>query len=67
MSRIHSEDDKTIKDLLESNSLIFRIPINQRKFSWGNEQLEMFFEDLKGIIGGDNRHYLGVLSLIVKE
>lgn len=67
MSKIHAEDDKTIKDLLESNSLIFRIPINQRKFSWGNEQLEMFLEDLKSITSGENRHYLGVLSLISKE
>ncbi len=67
MSKIHAEDDKTIKDLLESNSLIFKIPINQRKFSWGNEQLEMFWDDLKSIIENDGRHYLGVLSLIIKE
>lgn len=67
MSKIHAEDDKTIKDLLESNSLIFKIPINQRKFSWGNEQLEMFLDDVKSVINGENRHYLGVLSLIIKE
>ncbi|EPY2309460.1 DUF262 domain-containing protein [Clostridium sporogenes] len=67
MSKIHAEDDKTIKDLLESNSLVFKIPINQRKFSWENEQLEMFWEDLKYIIEHEGRHYLGVLSLIIKE
>ncbi len=67
MSKIHAEDDKTIKDLLESNSLVFKIPINQRKFSWENEQLEMFWEDFKNIIENQGRHYLGVLSLITKE
>lgn len=67
MSKIHAEDDKTIKDLLESNSLVFRIPINQRKFSWESEQLEMFWEDFKSIIEDEGRHYLGVLSLIIKE
>lgn len=67
MSKIHAEDDKTIKDLLESNSLIFKIPINQRKFSWSNEQLEVFWEDIKAISEDEGRHYLGVLSLIIKN
>lgn len=67
MSKIHAEDDKTIKDLLESNSLIFKIPINQRKYSWENDQLEMFWQDLNSVILNKRRHYLGVLSLIIKE
>lgn len=67
MSKIHAEDDKTIKDLLESNSLIFKIPINQRKYSWQSDQLEMFWQDLMSIITNKKRHYIGVLSLIIKE
>ncbi|MBE6055185.1 MAG: DUF262 domain-containing protein [Clostridium sartagoforme] len=67
MSKIHAEDDKTIKDLLESNSLIFKIPINQRKYSWENDQLEMFWQDLNSVIINKKRHYLGVLSLIIKD
>lgn len=67
MSRIHAEDDKTIKDLLESSALIFRIPINQRKFSWEEEQLIMFLNDLKSIIKNKSRHYLGAFSFIIKD
>lgn len=67
MGKIHAEDDKTIKDLLESNSLVFKIPMNQRKFSWEKEQLEAFWNDIKSIIEEGGRHYLGVISLIIKE
>lgn len=67
MSKIHAEDNKTIKDLLESDTLVFKIPINQRKYSWGIDQLDAFWSDFELVLEKNNTHYLGVISLIVKN
>lgn len=61
-------DDLTMNSLLISDLVILEIPVNQRKYSWENDQVEKFWDDIiktKGV--DDARHYLGVISLIKKE
>lgn len=61
-------DDLTINKLLLDKEVIFQIPINQRKYSWKNDQVEQYWEDIIKTIDDDSaRHYLGVISLINKE
>ncbi|AZR72159.1 hypothetical protein BBF96_01365 [Anoxybacter fermentans] len=47
MSRFVTESNKTIKEYLESNSVVFKIPLNQRKYSWKKEQVEQYWYDIK--------------------
>lgn len=64
MGRIKTED-RTIESLLHDNSMIFEIPVNQRKYSWGKDQIQQYWDDISSIIGSDGmKHYLGVLTLI---
>ncbi|MCD2501107.1 DUF262 domain-containing HNH endonuclease family protein [Clostridium sp. NSJ-145] len=67
MGKIKAQDDNTLRDLLQNKNFIFRIPINQRKYSWQEEQLEAFWEDFVKLVGKNSSHYLGVVSLITKE
>ncbi|GKU30438.1 DUF262 domain-containing protein [Clostridium folliculivorans] len=64
MGRIKTED-RTIESLLHENSMIFEIPVNQRKYSWGKDQIQQYWDDISSIIGSDGvKHYLGVITLI---
>lgn len=69
-SRFKTQDENTMKDILESSSMIFKIPVNQRQYSWEREQIEQYWEDILKIIEDsncshqNNTHYLGVISLI---
>ena len=61
-------DDLTLNKLLLDKEVIFKIPINQRKYSWKKEQVEQYWEDIIKTIDDDSaRHYLGVISLINNE
>ena len=51
---------KSLNDLLKNS--IFRIPNYQRGYSWGEEQLNDFWEDLINL-PDNNEHYTGMLSL----
>ena len=46
------------------NCSLFRIPDYQRGYSWRNEQLEDFWDDLLSLLPGQD-HYTGMLSLRV--
>lgn len=41
---------------------LFRIPDYQRGYSWGEQQLEEFWDDLMSLRSGQ-RHYTGMISL----
>lgn len=65
MGKIKAQDNFTIKDILQSNSMIFKIPYNQRRYSWEASQIEKFWEDFNEVIEKKREsHYMGVLSLI---
>lgn len=65
MKKLSADSEHTIKSLLDSNSIIFSIPLNQRNYSWKKSNLEELWEDLIKLIGQqDGYHYLGVISLI---
>lgn len=67
MSRIKT-DDKTIRSFFCDTSMIFDIPVNQRKYSWNLEQVHQYWEDLSKVVGKEGKkHYLGVITLIEKE
>ena len=51
---------KSLNDLFKNS--IFRIPNYQRGYSWGEEQLNDFWEDLINL-PDNNEHYTGMLSL----
>jgi uncharacterized protein with ParB-like and HNH nuclease domain len=44
------------------NERLFRVPDYQRGYSWGEDQLEAFWHDIKNLPSGRN-HYTGLLSL----
>ena len=48
------------------NRNIFRIPDYQRGYSWGESQLQDLWRDIK-ILGTDQHHYAGVLSVVPKK
>jgi uncharacterized protein with ParB-like and HNH nuclease domain len=55
--------DNKLQSLTEMfNNKFFRIPDFQRGYSWGNEQLEDFWEDLINL-KEDNIHYTGLLTV----
>ncbi len=61
-------DDKTFKSMFTDDSVVFEIPVNQRKYSWNKEQLEEFWEDISKTFGvKSSKHYLGVISLVDKD
>ena len=55
MNQIYS-----LEDLFDKR--IFRIPDYQRGYSWGNQQLVEFWEDLSNL-SRDRFHYTGMISL----
>lgn len=61
-------NDLTMSSLIISDEIIIEVPVNQRKYSWGLDQVEQYWEDIKKTKDKeDGRHYLGVISLITKE
>ncbi|STB00053.1 DUF262 domain-containing protein [Clostridium baratii] len=63
--RLHIDNTSTsLGDILKKEKNEFYIPINQRKYSWEEDQLIDYFNDLKKVIKTNNNHYMGVLTLI---
>lgn len=60
--------DLTMSSLIISDEIIIEVPVNQRKYSWGNDQVETYWDDIMTTRDTQEvRHYLGVISLITKE
>ena len=55
-------DDKLVSLEKLFNQSLFRIPDYQRGYSWGETQLEEFWDDIMNMPEG-NDHYTGMLSL----
>jgi hypothetical protein len=53
----------TVSGLFDSSQRHFIIPVYQRAYSWENEQLNVFINDLKEQIRGDNNYFLGNILL----
>lgn len=41
----------------------FRIPDYQRGYSWGNKEIDVFYQDLDNVFGMDNVHFTGVIMV----
>lgn len=55
--------------LLEDTKTVFKVPVYQRKYEWGKEQLEKYFLDIERIINSDfkKRHFLGTVVYVQNE
>lgn len=53
----------TVSDFLEGSKKAFKIPIYQRNYSWGKDQCEKLFEDIKIIINNkfNIEHFMGTI------
>lgn len=54
------DDLKNLNSLF--NQCLFRVPDYQRGYSWGMQQLDEFWDDLMGMLPGQD-HYTGMISL----
>lgn len=62
---IKSSGDKNIEDLL-LGSVLYKVPLYQRSFSWEKEQVERFWEDIIETISEERTDYF-IGSIIFKE
>lgn len=58
----------TPKSISENNSLFFSIPLYQRLFEWGEEQIEQLLNDLKSKFEkkSEQPYYIGILTAYLK-
>ena len=55
--------ETTIGTILDSSSVVFKIPIYQRSYSWGKDQWNQLWYDLIGINEGE-KHFLGSIVVV---
>lgn len=51
-----------INDLFNGQSF-YRIPIYQRGYSWGEEQIDAFLNDIDNLFGNEIPHYMGMIGV----
>ena len=59
MEDIFKPQSLTIKQLFGNADALYQIPRYQRPYSWGEEQLEKLWDDLKDAIENDPYYFLG--------
>lgn len=58
---IQNATKKTMKEYLNSN---YYIPSNQRDYTWEEDQLADFWDDLKSVVGlNEARHFFGQIVI----
>ncbi|MGM9580300.1 MAG: DUF262 domain-containing protein [Anaerovibrio sp.] len=53
-----------LKDLIEKNKRVFKIPVYQRNYDWTNVQCEKLFEDIIIAFKEDRKHFTGSIVYI---
>ena len=53
-----------LKDLIEKNRRVFKIPVYQRNYDWTNVQCEKLFEDIIIAFKEDRKHFTGSIVYI---
>lgn len=64
MAKLRMLDTETVTlEELFSNGKLYRVPLYQRDYMWGQEQWEALWEDVKESRTASNPHYMGALVL----
>ena len=58
-------DNSTVLNIAElfGEGCVYRVPIYQRAYAWGNDEIKTLLDDIRRAIDGDTQYYLG--SLVV--
>ena len=67
-TRIMDAENQSIRELL--SKYCFRVPDYQRSYSWKNENVDEFLEDLFNVVHSsqaDARHFLGALTMAKRD
>lgn len=56
-----------IQDLIEKNKRVFKIPVYQRNYDWGDVQCIKLFEDIMAAFHNDRKHFTGSIVYIKGE
>lgn len=51
-------------DLIEKNKRVFKVPVYQRNYDWGNIQCEKLFQDIMKANEYDHKHFTGTIVYI---
>ena len=61
---MRSNEAWVLKDLIEKNRRVFKIPVYQRNYDWTNVQCEKLFEDIIIAFKEDRKHFTGSIVYI---
>jgi uncharacterized protein with ParB-like and HNH nuclease domain len=60
--------DRPLSEILTTTDIsTIHIPIFQRPYSWGKEQLSQFFNDLKNANSNNNSHFFGLIVYVFQD
>ncbi|AOT72788.1 DUF262 domain-containing protein [Geosporobacter ferrireducens] len=57
-------DEISIHDLLNNKNEIYSIPVYQRAYEWGKDQLEDLWEDISSLADDEDIHFLGSIVVV---
>ncbi|BDR57708.1 DUF262 domain-containing protein [Xylocopilactobacillus apicola] len=60
-------DSMELVDFLAQNKTIFRIPVYQRNYEWGEGQCVQLFKDLENAFKQNKKHFLGAVVYVPEE
>ena len=48
-----------LRDFIGTNKIQFKIPVYQRNYDWSESNCNRLLDDIKNIIDGGEKHFLG--------